>query len=140
MVSLLPKQKSRLVQRRHKWIYVEYFDEIEGIPKYGWANKKYLKKIEEGIELKLATPNKPVQNQPPESLTTQERIAITDHWNQTNTRRVDLIHKKLAKIITASEKEELDRLQNLMDKRIRLLAPLPINALTSFLEDIERRT
>jgi hypothetical protein len=42
---LSPNQKVRLVQMNHKWIYIEYFDYLEGVPKYGWANKKYLKRL-----------------------------------------------------------------------------------------------
>lgn len=40
---LFPNQKTRLVTMNHQWIYVEYFDYLEAVPKYGWANKKYLK-------------------------------------------------------------------------------------------------
>lgn len=43
---LYPNQEVQLVESSHKWIYVEYFDYLDGIPKYGWANKKYLVKIE----------------------------------------------------------------------------------------------
>jgi hypothetical protein len=43
---LFPNQKVRLVQDKHKWIYIEYFDYLESIPRYGWANKKYLKRLE----------------------------------------------------------------------------------------------
>jgi hypothetical protein len=43
---LYPNQKVRLEKRNHQWIYVEYFDYIEGIPKMGWVNKKYLKMLD----------------------------------------------------------------------------------------------
>ncbi len=43
---LYPNQQVQLVESSHKWIYVEYFDYLDGIPKYGWANKKYLVRIE----------------------------------------------------------------------------------------------
>ncbi len=43
---LYPNQQVQLVESSHKWIYVEYFDYLDGIPKYGWANKKYLVKLE----------------------------------------------------------------------------------------------
>lgn len=43
---LFPNQRVRLVKPNHQWIYVEYFDEFEGVPKYGWAYKKYLKKLD----------------------------------------------------------------------------------------------
>lgn len=42
---LYPNQKVRLEKSAHRWIYVEYFDYIEGIPKMGWVNKKYLKML-----------------------------------------------------------------------------------------------
>jgi hypothetical protein len=43
---LYPNQKVRLEKAAHRWIYVEYFDFIEGIPKMGWVNKKYLKRLQ----------------------------------------------------------------------------------------------
>jgi len=46
LAVLSPNQKVRLVQDNHKWIYVEYYDYLESIPKYGWANKKYLKRLD----------------------------------------------------------------------------------------------
>lgn len=45
LAVLLPNQKVRLVARNHKWIYVEYFDYLEGMPKTGWAFKKYFKRL-----------------------------------------------------------------------------------------------
>jgi uncharacterized protein (DUF433 family) len=47
VAMLYPNQKVRLVQRSHQWIYVEYFDYIEGLPKSGWTRKKYLKRAQE---------------------------------------------------------------------------------------------
>lgn len=41
---LSPNQRVKLVQVKGKWIYVEYFDYIEGIPKTGWVLKKYTKR------------------------------------------------------------------------------------------------
>jgi hypothetical protein len=46
IATLYPNQKVRLEKRKHEWIYVEYFDYIEGIPKMGWVNKKYLKMLD----------------------------------------------------------------------------------------------
>jgi len=43
---LYPNQKVRLEKSAHRWIYVEYFDYIEGIPKMGWVNKKYLQRVD----------------------------------------------------------------------------------------------
>ena len=38
-----PNMMLRLIARKKRWIYVEYFDFIDGIPKYGWVLKKYCK-------------------------------------------------------------------------------------------------
>jgi hypothetical protein len=45
MVTLEIGEKVKLIRLSHKWIYVEYHDEEEDLPVYGWANKKYLKRI-----------------------------------------------------------------------------------------------
>jgi hypothetical protein len=42
---LYPNQKVELLKRNKKWIYVGYFDEIDGVPKTGWVYKKYLRLI-----------------------------------------------------------------------------------------------
>ncbi len=42
---LQPNQKVELLKRNGKWIYVGFFDYVEGIPKTGWVRKKYLKMI-----------------------------------------------------------------------------------------------
>lgn len=50
ITTLHPNQKVRLIQRgthpNKKWIYVSYTDHIEGLPRYGWVYKKYLKRID----------------------------------------------------------------------------------------------
>jgi Fe2+ transport system protein B len=38
--------KVRLIKSKHKWIYIEYIDYLEIIPRYGWVNKKYLNRLE----------------------------------------------------------------------------------------------
>jgi hypothetical protein len=43
IVILFPNQRVLLVKDNHKWIYIEYFDYLEGIPRYGWAMKKYFR-------------------------------------------------------------------------------------------------
>jgi hypothetical protein len=43
--QLLPNQIVELIQPKKKWIYVRYFDFINGLPKTGWVSKKYLKRI-----------------------------------------------------------------------------------------------
>ncbi len=45
IVVIYPNQKVRLVKKEHKWIYIEYFDYIDGVLKNGWVSKKYLVKI-----------------------------------------------------------------------------------------------
>jgi hypothetical protein len=46
-LDYLPKEtKVRLLNSNHKWIYIEYIDYFEVVPKYGWVNKKYLKKVD----------------------------------------------------------------------------------------------
>ncbi len=45
IVVLFPNQRVLLVKDSHKWIYIEYFDYLEGIPKYGWAMKKYFRRV-----------------------------------------------------------------------------------------------
>ena len=44
IVVLFPNQRVLLVKDNHKWIYIEYFDYLEGIPRYGWAMKKYFRR------------------------------------------------------------------------------------------------
>jgi hypothetical protein len=39
---IYPNQRVRLVKRQHQWIYIEYFDYIEALPRNGWVLKKYL--------------------------------------------------------------------------------------------------
>ena len=45
-VAILPaNQPVELLAKRGKWIYVEFFDYIEGVPRQGWVLKKYLKQV-----------------------------------------------------------------------------------------------
>lgn len=45
-VAILPvNQPVELLAKRGKWIYVEFFDYLEGIPRQGWVLKKYLKQV-----------------------------------------------------------------------------------------------
>ena len=41
--TVYPNQRVQLIQRKHKWIYIQYFDYLDGVPKNGWVLKKYLK-------------------------------------------------------------------------------------------------
>ena len=40
---LFPNQHVELIKRDSKWIYVKYFDYIDGVERIGWVCKKYLK-------------------------------------------------------------------------------------------------
>lgn len=41
---LYPNQMTSLIEKKGKWIYVQYFDYIDGVPKNGWVLKKYVKR------------------------------------------------------------------------------------------------
>jgi len=41
--KLYPNQRVELIERNSKWIYVKYFDYVDGLPKMGWVYKKNLK-------------------------------------------------------------------------------------------------
>lgn len=127
--SLFPNQKVRIIKRHHKWIYAEYFDEIEGAPRYGWAHKKYFKYIHSTVHQVMRQS---------EELDKAVRLEITDEWEATNAKRVHLIQKKLKNRISADEKRELEYLQQLADQRIRLVAPLPIEHFNTILDEVTR--
>lgn len=46
MTVLYPNQMLRLIDSRAEWIYVEYFDHIEGHPRMGWVFKKYCARLD----------------------------------------------------------------------------------------------
>lgn len=56
-------------------------------------------------------------------------LAITVDWPETNHRRAELIHKKVARTIPVEERTELDHLQSLATSRANLVAPLPLDEL-----------
>jgi hypothetical protein len=133
---LVPAQTVRLVERSHKWISVEYFDQLHGVARQGWAPKKYFQQV-----ASVATqPARELEPQFAGVLTNDDRRAVTEDWARTNERRIDLIYKKAEQSLTDDEQFELDRLQRLTDERIRLVAPLPLSSLESVLETLERRT
>jgi hypothetical protein len=43
VATLYPNRKVTLIQRKHKWVYVGYFDYTEAIRRNGWVLKKYLR-------------------------------------------------------------------------------------------------
>jgi hypothetical protein len=56
-------------------------------------------------------------------------LAITGEWELTSARKTALIEKKIAKLATEAELEELDRLKMLTEARGELFAPLPLSQL-----------
>ncbi len=42
---LFPNTKVKLITEKHKWVYIEWTDYLEAVPRYGWVDKKYLKKL-----------------------------------------------------------------------------------------------
>ena len=126
---LVPDQTVRLVERSHRWVSVEYFDQLHGVARQGWAPKKYF----EQMSAAAAQPAKA-----PVSLVSDERIVIDERWEETNKRRIDLIFKKAESKLTASEQVELDRLQDLTDEHLHLVAPLPLSAIDAIMENLER--
>lgn len=132
---LVPAQTVRLVERRHKWIFLEYFDQIHGIARQGWAPKKYFQQVSAAAAQPAREPSAQITG----SLSEHEQ-EITEGWAETNQRRIDLIYKQVDNELTREEEMELDRLQRLTDERIRLLAPLPLSSLESVLKNLERST
>ena len=53
-------------------------------------------------------------------------LASTTDWSETNRRRAELIHKKVARTISSDERTELNHLQSLATSRKNLIAPLPL--------------
>lgn len=45
IIKLFPNQQVKLEKMKGKWLYISYFDFIDGVPKTGWVYKKYLKRI-----------------------------------------------------------------------------------------------
>ena len=135
--GLASKDTVRLLQRQHKWVFVESLDQATNSPVYGWTLKKYLRRLPAG----QSTSSKELPNpgpKPANSLTREEKLAITDNWAGTNARRVELINKQIEASINEQETRELENLQRLADERIRMFAPLPIKNLESALEEIRR--
>jgi hypothetical protein len=133
---LIPDQTVRLIARSHKWVSVEYFDQIHGIARHGWAPKKYF----QPLTATVAQPPRETLPSAGVTLSDHERKQISEGWEETNKRRIELIYKKAENNLTSEEAAELDRLQHLADERIRMVAPLPLAALESVLEKLERRT
>jgi Bacterial SH3 domain len=45
VAKLYQNQRVELIQRKHKWMCVRYFDYTEAVPRNGWVLKKYLKMV-----------------------------------------------------------------------------------------------
>lgn len=88
---LVPHEKVRLMYRHHKWAFIEYFDRATDSVGYGWTYKKYLRPLANVQALRYLG-NAPTDSL--NSLTKEEQLAIDQHWDHTNKRRVELINKK----------------------------------------------
>jgi hypothetical protein len=44
IATVYPNQVLHVLRISQKWAYVEYFDEVEGLPRTGWMHKKVLSK------------------------------------------------------------------------------------------------
>ncbi len=64
-----------------------------------------------------------------EEVSLQDFLEITDDWQNVNRRRDTLVRKKVKKTLTADEKPELSRLQQLAALRQKFVAPLPLKEL-----------
>lgn len=45
IASVYKNQLLSIISRQKEWVYVQYFDYIEGLPKTGWIAKKYLTRV-----------------------------------------------------------------------------------------------
>ena len=60
-------------------------------------------------------------------------------WKEANTRRVALIQKNVAHVISSGEQRELERLQAQADEQIRNFAPLPLRQLEDLKATLKHR-
>lgn len=81
----------------------------------------------------------PIQLAPQREAQNAGDSTIPDPWEAQNTQRMALIRKNLAKTISTKESEELEGLQRDADARIRQLAPLPLDELKAFAEELKQR-
>lgn len=80
---LAPNQTLRLIETKGKWIYVEYFDYIQGVPRTGWVLKKYTKRINSPDgKLTPATASSRSQLQVSEAALLSEQ-SLAEDWNRT---------------------------------------------------------
>lgn len=62
---------------------------------------------------------------------------VEDYHREINPRRAELIDRKIARVATEPELAELERLQALTDRMVRLVAPLPIAELDARIQRLE---
>ncbi len=60
-------------------------------------------------------------------------------WEAQNKRRMALIYKNVKNTISVEEKQELGILQSIANQRIRQLAPLPLQELEAFKNELKQR-
>jgi hypothetical protein len=59
--KLYPHQRVSLLATKGKWIHVKFFSYVDGVPKSGWALKKYLKRIDRIKAARTPTPKSRAQ-------------------------------------------------------------------------------
>lgn len=78
---LSPNQRLKLVKAKGTWIYVEYFNYIEGVPKTGWVLKKYTKRINLPEVSRSSTQKEKSAVEIPETALLSEQ-ALAEDWNR----------------------------------------------------------
>lgn len=69
-----------------------------------------------------------------------EFVSIQYEWDHLNERRCNLIEKEVSKTrLTAGERDELDRLQNLADLLIRLKNPYPLDETAKIISELKSK-
>lgn len=62
----------------------------------------------------------------------QAKLLIEDLWEEVSPRLLELSELKALRLAHGGELAELERLQKLADRMIRLVAPLPIKGMEAF--------
>jgi len=106
--TLFPNQKVLLVQRKHRWIYVQYFDYLDGVPKYGWVNKKYLKRLDMTDKLLATVTLQSPDDESGNSFVLKKHKA-DQFFNATQQRRlIELIKRREVGAASSDEEKELE--------------------------------
>ena len=119
---LYPNTRVKLIVEKHKWLYVEWTDYLEAIPRYGWVNKKYLKKTQSHETLKK---DKTVGNLKEKEIGLIKKVKESVISDEENRLFYELIEKRRDENISNDELEELieltDKSEELNVKRLKYL-------------------